>query len=223
MKSLVRWIEIALVGVRSQSLLFAQVGPATQGPSADDPPGAVVSGSEKSTKDVRGPAVLQNQLKQPCPSATAFSQEEIMNRREVQISSHSLLVMTLANKTMRVMFVTFKNGEFGFVRWPYSASKDSETWKGPLPECTVAIVHTNSAQISDEPSLIDHELADGRQAPGVKLPVYVLHVKGISKAVPGKSLAVEVRDANWLTEFAPTRAELEAGRRPLAIASRAGK
>lgn len=223
MKTLVRWIEIALVSVLSQSLLFAQGVPATHGPSADDPPGAVVSGSENSTKDVRGSAVLQNQLKQPCPSATAFSQEEIMNRREVQIASYNLLAVTLANKNIRAMFVTFKNGEFGFVRWPYSARLNSETWKGPLPECTVAIVHTNSAQASEKPSVTDHDLADGRQTPAVALPVYVLHIRGISKAVSGKSEAIYVRDGRWVNEFAPTPAELEASKRLASSGSYAGK
>ena len=223
MNNLVRWIEIALVGVLSQSLLFAQGAPVTQGPSADGSPSAVVSGSENSTKDVRGSAVLDNQFKQPCPSATTFSQEEIMNRREVQVASHHLLAITLANKRMRVMFVTFKNGEFGFVRWPYSARMDSETWKGPLPECTVAIVRTNSAEYSEEPSVTDHDLADGRQAPAVTLPVYVLHLRGISKAVPGKSEAVYVRDSLWINEFAPTRVELEASKRPASSTPHAGK
>ncbi|MFP5208983.1 MAG: hypothetical protein ACLGRW_06810 [Acidobacteriota bacterium] len=221
MRRFVRWTGIALVGLVSQSFALAQSSTGIQGPptagsllavAVESPAGhnslsAVANASSRAAQDVQNPAASPKKVELPCRSTTAFTGEEIMNRREVQVESYRLFQAALAHKRVVPMWVTYKNGEFGFVRWPSSTGKrDMEVWKGPLPECTVAIIHTHSAGASNEPCALEHELANGRQRPSFTGPVYVLHRKGITKIVPGSSQVVTVRGSDWLREFAPTQA-----------------
>lgn len=128
-----------------------------------------------------------------------------MDTREVQIASYKLFLASHcgSDQIERAMWVTFRDGEFGFVRWPSSGKTNTEFWKGPLPECTVANIHTHPTKRPERPSFTDHELADGHQLPSIRLPVYVLHSNGIWKAVPGSSRPVNIRESNWVREFLP--------------------
>lgn len=222
MRWFVRWTGIALVGLVSVSFALAQSNTGIQGPptvgsplavAVESPAGqnslsSVANASSRAAQDVQSPPVSQKKVELPCSSTTAFTEEEIVNRREVQIESYRLSIAALAHKRVVPVWVTYKNGEFGFVRWPSSTGRrDMEVWKGPLPECTVAIIHTHSAEASHEPCALEHDLANGRQRPSFTGPVYVLHRKGITKIVPGSSEIVKVRGSDWMREFAPTRAE----------------
>ncbi|MFP5210079.1 MAG: hypothetical protein ACLGRW_12400 [Acidobacteriota bacterium] len=197
------------------SALYPQPLPAQEN-TVSESHAAIVGGSVRvnassngAVGDVRVPAVPQKQSSQACPQAASFQQEEIMDNREVQIASLALFFVTGSLARERSMWVTFKNGQFGFVRWPSSAATNADTWRGPLPECTAANVHTHPMGASEEPAFIDHELADGHQLPSVRLPVYVLHRNGIWKAVPGNPRAVQVRDINWIREFGAQQGKLK--------------
>lgn len=101
------------------------------------------------------------------------------------------------------MWVISKDGEYSFVRWPWSAEAAREKWKGPAPKGSVAIVHTHPSSKSERPSPEDHDLADGKQRRDIHVPVYVLHRNGIWKAVPGVKDPIRVRDSHWLNAFKP--------------------
>lgn len=156
--------------------------------------------------------VPQEQPVRACLQAASFVLEEMMDNREVQNASYELFSEAKwgVDRVERTMWVTFRNGTFGFVRWPSSASTNTEVWRGPMPECTVAVIHTHPTNIPGEPSLMDHQLADGRQLTSVRLLVYVLHRKGIWKAEPGKPWPVVVRDFDWIDKFVSQRGEEKA-------------
>jgi hypothetical protein len=148
---------------------------------------------------------------QPCLRADSFSREEIMDSHKVQIAAYELFFASQVgyDQIERSMWVTYRNGEFGFVRWPRFGETNRSIWSGPMPECTVANVHTHATIMSEQPAPMDHGLADGNQVHGLRLPVYALHRNGIWKAVPGNSKAVEIRKSGWVREFAPQMAQLK--------------
>jgi hypothetical protein len=130
-----------------------------------------------------------------------------MDNHEVQVASYKLYEKQGFGfpDTERSMWVTYNDGKYGFVIWPWSAENAKETWKGPLPEGTIADIHVHPSnpRYDPKPSPGDHNLADGKQRADVRLPVYVLHRSGIYEAVPGQREAVQVRDEHWLKEFKP--------------------
>jgi hypothetical protein len=130
--------------------------------------------------------------------AVAPSEDEFLNIQEVQSAANELFRLSRCNpQSVRAMWVTFENGEYGVVPWPPSYEYYKETWNGPLPEHAVAIMHTVQMERSEQPTFEDQELADGKQGSEVRLPVYVLHHFAITKVVPGGSKAVQVRGAGW--------------------------
>ncbi len=154
--------------------------------------------------------ILYEVAAQACLGTASFSQEEIMDNREVQTAAYSLFEAShfgFINKET-AMWVTFKDGRFGFVMWPFSGAINETIWHGPLPECTVANIHTHPNGRSEEPAFMDHELANGNQYHEFRFPVYVLHRRGIWKAVPGNSRAITIRKAGWVNEFAPHMAKV---------------
>jgi RHS repeat-associated protein len=132
---------------------------------------------------------------------------QLMDNREVQIASFNLYKLQGFGfpNTERSMWVTYKDGKYGFVIWPWSADTAKETWKGPVPEGTIADVHVHpsSSHYDPKPSPNDHDLADGKQVKSLSVPVYVLHRTGIYEAVPGKKDAVQIRDDHWVKDFKP--------------------
>lgn len=148
---------------------------------------------------------------QPCARTASLSEEEIMSDPQVQTAAYELFKASRFGLDQKesAMWVTFKNGEFGFVRWPYSGEFHVSVWNGPLPECTVANVHTHPTESSEQPEYGDRALANGRQLHGISLPVYVLHKCGIWKVVPGNSAAIRVRQIGWVREFTRRMAKLQ--------------
>lgn len=190
MKNFLRWITIAIASTACMSFAFAQ--------DRADPGAAQESVAEA--------AVAPVQVHQGCPAAV-FDHEELMGRREVQIASYELYRETQAFPRVNSMWVTYKNGKLGFVRWDNTQMRNEAFWKGPPPECTVAIIHTHPAGKSKEPCYLEHQLANGEQASGVTVPVYVLHHSAISKVVPGSPRVLRVRETGWLNDFAAKHGE----------------
>lgn len=146
--------------------------------------------------------VTPTRIEQHC-SPEAFDQQELMDRPELQAVAYRLFYESFAFPRERAVWVTYKNGEFGFVYWPFPGGPNRAAWNGPVPICAVAVLHTHLSKESSEPCPADHDLADGRQTPDVRLPVYVLHRNSITKAVPGNSQSVRVRELGWVNDFAP--------------------
>ena len=128
-----------------------------------------------------------------------------MDNRQVQTRSYELFQESGYgnNPTEHSMWVTSKDGQYGFVQWPWSAESAKETWKGPAPDGAVAVVHTHPSAKSERPSPGDHDLANGKQNSSIRMPVYVLHRNGIMKAVPGVNDPIRVRDYHWVHDFQP--------------------
>ena len=146
-------------------------------------------------------------------SARAHSEDELMNNPIVQSAARDLCVGScLSADKVKAMWVTYENGEFGIVPWPHSFEYFQETWRGPIPDHAVALIHTVPLKASGRPSWLDHDLADGRQVSEIRLPVYALHHFGIWKVVPGSLIPVQVRGAAWNHEFAQQSRKLNAER-----------
>ncbi len=131
--------------------------------------------------------------------------DELMDNRQVEIQSYNLFKKSgYGNEpTERSMWVTSNNGQYGFVPWDWSAEYAKETWHGPAPKGAVAVVHTHPSSKSARPSRDDHDLADGKKAKSIRMPVYDLHWTGIWKAEPGVSNPIQVRDYHWVNDFKP--------------------
>jgi len=99
------------------------------------------------------------------------------------------------------MWVVSRDGEYSFVRWPWSAETNKEIWRGPPPDGAVAVVHTHPTATGEKPSSGDRDLATGKQANNIRMPVYVLHKNGIWKADPGGGKDIHMRDYRWVDEF----------------------
>jgi len=128
---------------------------------------------------------------------------DLMDNREVEVHAFRLFEASGFgnNPTEHSMWVTAKDGQYGFVVWPWSAESGKEVWKGPAPHDAVAVIHTHPSAKSERPSDKDHDLADGKQSSQIRVPVYVLHRNGIWKAVPGVKEPVQVRDHHWVNAF----------------------
>lgn len=190
MKNFRRLILMALASAVSMSFTIAQ-GTAAQASPAQ--------------KDNSVPIISQSA--QECGYASALNQEELMNKREVQIASYELFRETRAFPKVNAMWVTYKNGEFGFIRWENAPEMNEASWDGPAPECAVAVVHTHPAGKAENLCYLDQKLAEGKQSSAINLPVYLLHRNLIIKAMPGCTKAVTVREHGWQKEFAPQRGE----------------
>jgi hypothetical protein len=84
--------------------------------------------------------------------------------------------------------------------WPSRHSYLAETYSGVIPPNTIAIVHTHPADYP-RPSYQDKE-----EATRLGIPIYVLTIKGVYKAVPGAADATTIilRQA-WIRQV-PTKA-----------------
>ena len=152
-----------------------------------------------------GNSQAQNQSQTQTQPEEGQRGHELMDNRQVQTESYNLFKESGYgnNPTEHSMWVTSKDGQYGFVPWPWSAESAKETWKGPAPEGSVAVVHTHPSAKSDRPSPGDHDLANGKQNSSIRMPVYVLHRNGIMKAVPGVNDPIRVRDYHWVHDFQP--------------------
>ena len=97
-----------------------------------------------------------------------------------------------------------RGGELGCEQWPWSAENKKETWKGPPPPGSVAIVHTHPRNSSSHPSD-----TDGNTARQIRMPVYVCSKDGIFMTTGWCDLErkkkgvcdTQVEDRKWYDEW----------------------
>jgi hypothetical protein len=131
---------------------------------------------------------------------------ELMDNTQVQSEAYNLFkdAMYGNDRRERAMWVVAKDGKYSFVRWPWSAETNKETWKGPPPGGAVAVVHTHPTASAENTSDKDRDLARGKQDKDIRMPLYVLHKNGIRKFDPAgskDSKDIRVRDYRWVDEF----------------------
>ncbi|HYS54702.1 MAG TPA: hypothetical protein VER58_13165 [Thermoanaerobaculia bacterium] len=79
--------------------------------------------------------------------------------------------------------------------WPSKHSYLSESFKGPKPPNTIAIVHTHPVEYP-RPSYQDR-----MEATRLGIPIYVITIKGVYKAIPGMSeVTTIVEQQAWLRQ-----------------------
>ncbi|MEW5980576.1 MAG: RHS repeat-associated core domain-containing protein, partial [Acidobacteriota bacterium] len=105
--------------------------------------------------------------------------------------------------TERATWITKQQGDYGTVPWPWSAEAGKESWKGPPPIGSVAIVHTHPDNRSPKPSTTGGVTRRGDQgtADAINLPVYVVTRNAIWKAVPGGKEPLQVVEGEWWKPF----------------------
>jgi hypothetical protein len=165
-------------------------------------PGQGSPASQASNPDPTKAAVIRN-LKERPYAPEGMRGHELLDNTLVQGEAYNLFQASAFGNDRREhsMWVISKDGQYSFVRWPWSAETNKEIWKGPVPDGAVAIVHTHPTGTSQQPSSGDRDLATGKQSKNIKMPVYVLHKNGIWKADPGGGKDIRVRDYRWVDEF----------------------
>jgi hypothetical protein len=66
------------------------------------------------------------------------------------------------------------DGSYSFQRWPPSAARNSEIWRGPIPDLAVALVHTHPVNLDEKPSRGDVLVAQK-----LRMDLYVISSGGI--------------------------------------------
>lgn len=103
----------------------------------------------------------------------------------------------------RAAFVTQQpDGSIACQCWPSKHSYLAESYTGAMPAHTIAIVHTHPVDYP-RPSL-----QDKAEASRIGIPIYVLTIKGVYKAVPGAAYeTMIIKHQAWLRQVpnkAPT-------------------
>jgi hypothetical protein len=98
------------------------------------------------------------------------------------------------------MWITINDGKYGFLRWPWSAERGREEWKGAPPKGAVAIVHTHPSAKGVRPSMGDRP-SDQATAKQVNMPVYVVHRDGIAVIHPNAKNPSILYDYRWRERF----------------------
>ena len=152
---------------------------------------------------IREPQERQNQGQLEAENDEGQRGHELMDSSHVEAQSYRLFREAAFGNvpTEHSMWVISKDGRYEFIEWPWSAEAGKETWKGPAPSGAVAVIHTHPSSKSERPSPGDHDLANGKQASSIRMPVYVLHRNGIWKAAPGLKDPIQVRDYHWADKF----------------------
>jgi hypothetical protein len=84
------------------------------------------------------------------------------------------------NRTEKAAWIILDSkGSYSFQRWPCSAARNKETWKGRVPVHAIALVHTHSIIVDEKPSR-----QDGRIAQKLRMTLYVISSKGIWSVAP---------------------------------------
>lgn len=208
MKTFLRWISMTAVGALSASFALAQGATGAGSPCA-----GVTAGDSQTMTEPSDPAALflqYEQYEQLYPSVAVISQEEPMEQPEVQAASVRLFIKAMLDPRAHSMWVTQENGVYEFVEFPLSDRRNATTWKGPVPEYAVAIIHTHPEGTDERPCPMDRDVAHGKQSAAVRIPVYVLHRDQISKVIPGVAEEVTIRGRGWTTEFEQAQKQLKA-------------
>lgn len=96
------------------------------------------------------------------------------------------------NRTEKAAWIiSDSKGSYNFKRWPCSAARNKETWKGPVPGRAIALVHTHSVIMDEKPSR-----QDVRVAQKLKLILYVISSKGIWSVAPNGQMKKRA-GPNW--------------------------
>jgi hypothetical protein len=81
--------------------------------------------------------------------------------------------------------------------WPWSAETRLAAWGGlPIPGRAVGILHTHPNQLSPKPSM-KAPPSDRHTSTSLRLPVYVLHRRGIWKIEPDARHPFRIADGRW--------------------------
>ena len=82
-------------------------------------------------------------------------------------------------------------GRYEFVRWPPSAERKKEIWRGRIPQDVMALIHTHTRTGGEKPSQTDQNVA-------VKLGIYVYTIShvGVWVAEPNGKIS-KLADHDW--------------------------
>jgi len=84
------------------------------------------------------------------------------------------------NRTERAAWIILDSaGFYSFKRWPCSAERNKEIWKGQIPDHAIALVHTHTVIVDEKPSRQDVQVAQK-----LKMILYVISIKGIWSVAP---------------------------------------
>ena len=83
------------------------------------------------------------------------------------------------------------DGSYGFKRWPPSAARNSEIWRGPIPDHAVALVHTHPVNLDEKPSREDILIAEK-----LGMLLYIISSRGIW-SVDEKGQVKKVVASGW--------------------------
>lgn len=87
--------------------------------------------------------------------------------------------------------VLHANHRFACVVWPVTFGYRSERWTGPIPDGTVAIVHTHPAR-EPQPSSFDVE-----EAERIGVPIIVLTNDSVTVAYPSAGRVATIAGRDW--------------------------
>lgn len=123
-------------------------------------------------------------------SAQPSAGERILADRCVRAQLERLLYGAHQNVEVAAFLVDHE-GELSVPVWPRLAWVGKQTWEGPPPPGTIAVVHTHPAQ-RPMPSY-----DDAKQAAKLRIPFFVITSRSIAVADPEPQLHVTVAAAGW--------------------------
>jgi hypothetical protein len=108
----------------------------------------------------------------------------------------------LAGPNERAAFIVEQSdGSFTCEEWPSRHSYLSESFYGAIPAHAVAIAHTHPVQYP-KPSL-----QDKKEATRLGMPIYVITIRGVYKALPGNDRVATIAEhQNWIRQVPSTAA-----------------
>lgn len=127
---------------------------------------------------------------------------ELLERRDLMGQFAEMVLLseaTTAEEELAAFLVRTDRGGLSLVPWPRGNAERTETWRGPIPPGTIAVVHTHPNGWR-RPSPADH-----LEAERTGLPFLVLTRWEIWLASPSRSRSVRLLTArnwtspNWLT------------------------
>jgi RHS repeat-associated protein len=107
------------------------------------------------------------------------------------------------DRTERSAWIVQADGTRGCVVWPHTATPGKETWRGPIPRGSEAIVHTHPTRATtgrSGPRPSSGQGEDHDTATAQKMPVYVVSDDGIWKARPNCKTPTKVAERDWQKE-----------------------
>jgi len=96
------------------------------------------------------------------------------------------------NRTEKAAWIILNPaGSYTFQRWPASAERNSEIWRGPIPDDAVSLVHTHPITMFEKPSRQDFLIAQK-----LRMVLYVISSEGIWSVSPAGAIKKE-SDPQW--------------------------